>query len=133
MPPSPIKPMNRPWPTHSGHDGPRLDSARPQAIISAPQLTVQRVPTRSAMRPMMMPPMPEPNQASALASAGTERTPPTSPAMSFNATAVIQAAPNDIISAHSAAAATTHEALVSIDDECDCNIGRSTPAGGPFY
>ena len=32
-------------------------------------MTVQRVPTRSAIRDMMMPPAPEPSHASALASA----------------------------------------------------------------
>ena len=69
----------------------------------------------------MMPPMPEPSQASALASAGTERTPPTSPAMSLSATAVIQAAPNAIIMTTSAAEATTQEALVSIEEK-DCNM-----------
>ena len=69
-----------------------------------------------------MPPTPEPSQASALASAGIERAPPTSAAMSLSATAVIQAAPNDIIMANSAADATTQDALVSSVWEGDCNM-----------
>jgi hypothetical protein len=42
----------------------------------------------------MMPPAPEPSQASELANAGIERVPPTSPAMSLSATAMIQGAPS---------------------------------------
>src|SRR6185437_590522 len=96
---------------------------RPRPIISAPQITVQRVPTRSAMRPIRMPPTPEPSQASALASAGIERAPPASAAMSLSATAVIQAAPNAIIMMNSATEATTQEALVSIEeDDCSMNV-----------
>ena len=125
MPPSPIRPMNSPWPIHSGQGGPKVDSARPAAIISAPNITVQRVPTRSAMRPITMPPTPEPSQASAEASAGIERVPPTSAAMSFSATAVIQAAPNDMPMMQSATEATTQDARLSIDDEGDCNIRRA--------
>src|SRR5450631_1941164 len=122
MPPSPIRPMNSPCPIHSGQDGPRVDSVNPTPIISAPNITVQRVPMRSAIRPITIPPTPEPSQASALASAGIERVPPTSAAMSLSATAVIQAAPNDIPMMHSATEATTQDARLSIDDEGDCNI-----------
>ena len=86
-------------------------------------ITVQRVPTRSATRDMMMPPTPEPSQASELASAGMERDPPTSAAMSLSATAVIQAAPNDIPRMASAAEATAQEALVSTESEWNCSIG----------
>src|SRR5674476_965577 len=71
MPPSPIRPMNSPCPIHSGQDGPKVEIARPRPIISAPNITVQRVPMRSAMRPITMPPMPEPSQASALAGLGS--------------------------------------------------------------
>src|SRR3954468_14038728 len=112
MPPIPIKPMNSPWPIHSGHGGPKVEIVRPSPIINEPDITVQRVPTRSAIRDMMMPPMPEPNHASALASAGTERNPPASPAISLSATTVIQAAPNDIPRIASAAAATAQDSLV---------------------
>jgi ABC-type hemin transport system substrate-binding protein len=69
-----------------------------------------------------MPPTPEPSQASALASAGIERVPPTSAAMSLSATAVIQAAPNAIIIVNSATEATTQDARLSI--EVDCNINE---------
>ena len=113
--------MNSPWPIHRGQGAPSVEIARPRPIISAPQITVQRVPTRSAMRPMRMPPVPEPSQASALASAGIERAPPTSPAISLSATAVIQAAPNAIIMIRSAAEATTQESLVSIEED-DCSM-----------
>jgi len=48
---------------------------RPSPIISEPQITVHLVPTLSAIQPIKMPPTPEPSQATALASAGIERTP----------------------------------------------------------
>src|SRR5471030_1884951 len=133
MPPSPIKPMNRPWPIHNGQGGPSVERLSPIPIISEPQITVQRVPTLSAMRPVMMPPAPEPSQASALAKAGIERVPPTSAAISLSATAVIQAAPNAISMMNSATEATTHDALFSTDEECDCNILKRIRTGGPFY
>ena len=97
MPPMPIRPMNSACPIHSGHGSPSVEIDRPSPIISEPPITVQRAPMRSATWPIMMPPRPEPNQASELASAGTERAPPASAAMSFSATAVSQAAPNAIM------------------------------------
>src|SRR5437868_2840987 len=130
MPPSPIRPMNSPWPIHSGHGGPNVEMVRPRPIIDEPEITVQRVPTRSASRDMMMPPTPEPSHASALASAGTERDPPTSAAMSLSATAVIQAAPKDIARISSATEATAQEALVSIERAGKGSIGESNPVGG---
>src|ERR1700716_304735 len=133
MPPIPIKPMNSPWPIHSGQGGPKVEIARPRPIISEPKITVQRVPTRSAIRDMMMPPMPEPSHASALASAGTERNPPTSPAMSLSATAVIQAAPNDIARMTSATEATAQDALVSMELAGNCSIWEGNPVGESFY
>src|SRR5512146_3266291 len=124
MPPSPIRPMNSPCPIHNGQGGPKVDSDRPMAIMNAPDIPVQRVPIRSAMRPITMPPTPEPSQASAEASAGIERVPPTSAAMSLSATAVIHAAPNDMPMIQSATEATTQDARLSIDDEGDCNIEK---------
>src|SRR5689334_5297118 len=121
MPPRPIRPMNSPCPIHIGQGGPSVEIARPRPIISDPNSTVQRVPARSATRPMMMPPVPDPSQASALASDGTERAPSTSAAMSLSATAVIHAAPKAIIKTMSATEATTQESLVSIE-EVDCSI-----------
>jgi len=50
--------------------------------------------------------------------------PPTSAAMSLSATAVIQAAPNDIAMMHSATEATTQDARLSMDEEGDCNINE---------
>src|SRR5665647_495410 len=126
MPASPNRPMNNPCPIHSGQGGPKVEIVRPRPIISEPKITVQRVPTRSAMRPIMMPPTPEPSQASAEASAGIEREPPTSAAMSLSATAVIQAAPNAISMVTSAAMATTHDALLSIEVEGECNMEKGT-------
>src|SRR5665213_985994 len=131
MPPSPIRPMNRPWPIHSGQGGPKVEIERPRPIISEPQMTVQRVPIRSAMRDMMIPPAPEPSHASALAKAGMERCPCTSLAMSLSATTLIQAPPNDIPRTNSATEATAQEALVSM--ECGgCNIGRDSELALPF-
>ena len=57
--------------------------------------------------------MPWPSQASALASAGIERVPPNSPAMSLSATAMIQAEPNAIIMTSNATEATIQELRVS--------------------
>src|SRR5579863_2440497 len=133
MPPIPIMPMNSPWPIHNGQGGPSVEMARPSPIISEPKITVQRVPIRPAIWDMMMPPIPEPSQASELASAGTERDPPTSLAMSLSATAVIHAAPNDIASANSAADATAQDVLVSMEAKGDCNIGIATLLVEPFY
>src|ERR1700712_3459121 len=133
MPPIPIRPMNSPWPIHSGQGGPKVEIKRPRPIIVEPKLPARRVPPQSAIRDMMMPPMPEPSHASALASAGTERNPPTSLAMSLSATAVIQAAPNDIPRMKSATEATAQEALVSTDPEGNCSIGEGNPVGGSFY
>ena len=50
MPPSPIRPMNSPWPIQSGQGGPSVEIARPRPIISEPQITVHLVPTLSAIR-----------------------------------------------------------------------------------
>src|SRR6266700_4125842 len=130
MPPSPIRPMKSPWPIHRGQGGPNVESVRPTPIISEPQITVHLVPTLSAIRPIRMPPIPEPSQASALASAGIARTPSTSAAMSLSATAVIHAAPKAISIVTSATVATAQEALVSIEDG-DCSI-EGSPAGHPF-
>src|SRR6185437_8518851 len=103
-------------PIHSGQGGPSVEIERPRAIISAPHITVQRVPMRSAIWPIRMPPTPEPSQASALARAGIDRAPPASAAMSLSATAMIHAAPNAIIIVNSATEATIQESLVSIEE-----------------
>ena len=47
--------------------------------------------------------------------------------------AVASAAPNDIAMMNSAAEATSHEALVSIEAEGDCNIKWGTRLANPFY
>src|SRR6476646_8647151 len=130
MPPSPIRPMKSPCPIHSGQRGPNVEIVRPTPIISAPKITVHRVPTLSAIHPIRLPPRPEPSQASATARAGIERTPSTSAAMSLSATAAIHAAPNAISIVTSAAVATAHEALVSTEDD-DCSIRRVRRAS--FY
>src|SRR5262249_18462591 len=122
MPPRPIRPMKSPWPIQSGQGGPNVESVRPRPIISAPNMTVHRVPTLSAMRPIRMPPKPEPSQARALANAGIERTPSTSAAMSLSATAVIHAAPNAISIVTRATVAPAQHALVSIEEGGDCSI-----------
>jgi len=56
-------------------------------------MTVQRTPMRSATQPIATPPAAEPSQASAKASAGTERAPPSSAAIGFSATTVMTGAP----------------------------------------
>src|SRR6476646_2258425 len=131
MPPSPIKPIKSPCPTHKGQGGPSVETARPRPIISAPQMTVHRVPTLSASRPIKMPPTPEPSQASALASAGMERMPLTSAAISLSATTVIHAAPNAISMVKRAAMATAHDFLDSIEGTVDGNIRRES--GWPVF
>src|SRR3974390_3905204 len=113
--------MKSPCPIHSGHGRPRVDMVRPSPIINAPKITVPHVAPRSAIRPIIMPPAPEPSQATALASAGTERVPPTSLAISLSATTAIQAPPYDIVMMKSATEAATHDVLVSIEDEA-CSI-----------
>jgi hypothetical protein len=66
-----------------------------------------------------MPPTPPPSQASALASAGIERVPPASAAISVKATVVIHPVPKAISIVASATPATTQEALVSIKRRLD--------------
>ena len=61
-----------------------------------------------------MPPMPEPNHASAVAKAGTERAPPISAAIGFNATTEIHGAPNDTPRITSDRLAVIHEAFDSM-------------------
>jgi hypothetical protein len=73
-----------------------------------------------------MPPAPEQSHANAMARDGTVRTPSTSAAMSLSATAAIQAEPNAISVVTSAAVATRHDSLVSIEGG-DCKI--YDPAG----
>ena len=55
------------------------------------------MPIRSASQPIPTPPAAEPNQASAKASAGTERALPSSAAIGFSATTVIVGAPHDTV------------------------------------
>src|SRR4051794_19221641 len=63
---------------------------------------------------MPMPPRPEPNQASAVANEGTERTPPTSAAIGLSATTAIHNAPNETPRITSDIAAVVQEVRVSI-------------------
>src|SRR5690349_4009842 len=115
MLPMPNRPMNRPWPVHSGQGGPSVDSNSPHAIITEPNMTVQRVPTRLATCPIRMPPPPAQSHAAALAAAGTARAPPTSAAMSLSATVLIHTPPNAIVSTASAVTAMRQDCAVSID------------------
>src|SRR5262245_48471191 len=62
-----------------------------------------------------MPPIPDPNQASAMASAGTERAPPVSAAIGLSATTPIHAAPKDTPRITSERLATIQEVRVSMD------------------
>src|SRR5215210_6153011 len=85
-------------------------------------MTTRRMPKRSAIRPIGMPPTAAPNQASEQARAGTERASPNSAAIGFSATTVITGAPNDTVYTASAVHATSHDARVSIE------AGRVGPA-----
>src|SRR5829696_3129502 len=87
-------------------------------------MAVQRTPIFSAIPPMAIPPIPDPNQASAAASAGTERASPASAAISLSATVTIHGAPNAMAMMPSAMVATVHADRLSIECEEDCNIGR---------
>src|ERR1700742_1765521 len=127
MLPTPIRPMNSPWPIHKGHGGPSVEMMRPSATITEPKMTVVRVPIRLATCDIRMPPTPQPTHASDVASDGIERDPPTSSAMSLSPTAVIQAAPYDMPSTTSAADATAQEALVSTETGV-CSIDEWNPA-----
>src|SRR3954468_12648705 len=62
-----------------------------------------------------MPPMPEPNHASAVASAGTERAPPVSTAIGLSATTPIHAPPNETPRITSERLATIHDVRVSME------------------
>jgi hypothetical protein len=77
--------MQTPCASQSVVSPPKLDSASPSAIISAPPITTGRMPTRSPARPMMTPPNAEPGRASANASAGAECALPRSAAIGFSA------------------------------------------------
>ena len=77
-----------------------------------------------------MPPTPAPIHISALANAGTERSPPTSAAMSLSATIVIHGAPKATAMTTRIMLATTHEDLVSTDETVDCSM-NSALAGAP--
>src|ERR1700692_3123051 len=114
-------------------DGPKVDSKSPAPIITAPPMTVQRTPTRSATRPMTMPPRPAPTQTSAPAKAGIERSPLTSAAMFFSATTVIHGAPKATAMTPSTTVATTQDWRVSTDgSDGDCSMYlalQARPAG----
>src|SRR5215467_3436642 len=96
---------------------------RPMQIDTAPNITVQRMPKRSARRPMAMPPTDEPSQASELASEGAERAPPRSAAMVLRPTAVIHSAPNESDSSTTETEATIQEERVSIVEAVNTGPG----------
>src|SRR5215475_8293793 len=114
MPPLPTRPMKTPWPTRRCHGFPSDDTARPTHTIAAPNITVQRTPTRSAIRPIIMPPTPTPIQPREPAKAGVSRPPPKSAAMDLSATIATQGAPNENASVSSATVATTQDVRVSM-------------------
>src|SRR5215470_15317198 len=97
---------------------------KPMQIDTAPNMTVQRMPKRSARRPIAMPPTDEPNHASELASDGAERAPPRSAAMDLRPTAVIHSAPNESDRSATETEATIQEERVSMVD-----VVNTGPAG----
>src|SRR5579871_2015162 len=114
MPPLPRKPIKTPWPTNKCQGRPSDEMARPMHTIAAPNITVHRTPTRSAIRPITMPPTPTPIQPSEPASAGVSRAPPKSAAMTLRETTVTHGAPNEKASVRSATVATTQDVRVSM-------------------
>ena len=74
------------------------------------------------MRPIRIPPNPEPIHISALAKDGIARSPLTSAAMSLSATRVIQGAPKAIAMMNRITVATTHEVRVSTDEYVDFSM-----------
>src|SRR5215472_6865396 len=97
---------------------------RPMQIDTAPNITVQRMPKRSARRPIAMPPTDEPSQASELASEGAERAPPRSAAMDLRPTAVIHSAPNE-----SDSSTTETEATIQEERDSMLDVVNTGPAG----
>src|SRR5215510_11379772 len=87
---------------------------KPMQIDTAPNMTVQRMPKRSARRPIAMPPTDEPNTASELARDGAERAPPRSAAIDFKPTTAIHSAPNESDSSRTEMLATTQDDRVSM-------------------
>src|SRR5689334_3724673 len=87
--------------------------------MTAPKMTVARMPNFSAMRAMKMPPAPYPNQLSAIASAGTERRPPVSAAMTLSATTMIHGAPKQIERISVPITATFQDSFVSTEGTAD--------------
>jgi hypothetical protein len=83
-------------------------------IITAPVMTVVRIPNRSAIGPIKNPPAALPNQDSDPASDGMERAPPISAAIDFSPTTAIHGAPSDMVRQVSETKATTQEYRVSI-------------------
>src|SRR5688500_9264379 len=94
-------------------------------IISAPNIAVQRTPTRSAIHPIIRPPTPDPSQANEAASDGIERMPSASAAISLSATAMIHAAPNAIARITRATVATIQDVLVSMEGDVGNMTGRA--------
>src|SRR5215813_156453 len=140
MPPLPMSPMKRPWPAKRCHGLPSEEIARPTHTMAAPNITVQRTPTRSAMRPITMPPTPTPIQPREPANAGVSRPLPKSAAMALSETTATHGAPNESASASSAAVAATQDVRVSMvvigTDECMDTVPagsgeRKSSAGRP--
>jgi hypothetical protein len=100
--------------------------------MTAPKITVKRMPTRSAIRPMTMPPTPDPIHIKALAKAGIERSPLTSAAMSLSATSVIHGAPKAMAIINRTTVATTHDLRVSTDENVGCSMDFASCAAECF-
>ena len=88
---------------------------------------------RSAIRPIRMPPTPDPIHIKALAKAGIDRSPLTSAAMSLSATSVIHGAPKAMPMIISATAATTHDRRVSTDENVDCSMNFASRSAWRFF
>ena len=67
--------------------------ASPKATMTAPKITIGRIPMRSAIQPIRMPPDPVPIQTSEAAKATMDRSAPSSAAIGFSPTMRISGAP----------------------------------------
>ena len=72
---------------------PIADTASPAAIITAPKITMRRMPMRSASQPIRMPPSPVPTQVSAAASEVISRIVPRPAVIGFSPTTISSGEP----------------------------------------
>jgi hypothetical protein len=112
--PPPRAPNNRPCPMSSSHVPPWEARPRPAPIMRPPKITVARMPTRSAIQPNAMAPVPAPSQAREFASAGMERGLASSSAIGLSDTTDKSGVPYENVKMNRTTQAANHDALVSM-------------------